>query len=91
MKLKQLAPYISLHRDSSGIAWVQNGTVGLGHSCHPNIDESGSVKGMIARGYWPKDARPVKSRGFIYNTSAVVTSDEYDEIARQNCQCGGKH
>ena len=63
--ITEVAPYVKLYRDTrTGIAWVANGTVGLGHSCHPNIDASGSVRGMKARGYWRKDDRTVRSHGF---------------------------
>lgn len=91
-KIRDIRPYVALYRDTkTGLAWVENGTSGTGHSCHPNIDESGSVRGMIELGYWPRNARTVRSHGFIYHIDAVVTSDELDEIARENCGCGGKH
>lgn len=90
-KLKELAPYITLYRDETGIAWVENGIVGLGHSCHANINVSGSVSEMKKLGYWRKDDRIVESHGWMYNIDWCVVSDEYDEIARQHCQCGGKH
>lgn len=91
-KIKEVAPYIVLYRDTrTGIAWVENGTAGIGHSCHPNIDASGSVDGMKAQGYWSRGDKTVKSHGFIYNVSRVIVSDEYDELAREHCRCGGSH
>jgi hypothetical protein len=90
--IKTIAPYIELYRDEkTGIAWVENGSTGNGHTCHPNIDASGSVRGMKKLGYWKQDDETVRSHGFIYNTSKLVVDDEYDEIARQYCRCGGKH
>jgi hypothetical protein len=90
--LKTLAEDIELHRDSvTGIAWVENGRTGNGHSTHPNIDETGSVAGMKSLGYWRKSDRTVRSHGFIYNIDRLVVTDEWDEIARQECRCGGVH
>lgn len=90
--IRQIREHVSLHRDPrTGIAWVENGEAGIGHSCHPNISASGSARGMKAKGYWAKDDVTVKSHGFTYNVSSVVVSDDLDEIARQACQCGGAH
>lgn len=92
IKLQEIKPHVFLYRDSeTGIAWVENGSTGLGHSAHPNIDASGSVSGMKKLGYWSKEDRTVRSHGYIYNIDLCITSDELDEIARQHCQCGGKH
>lgn len=90
-KLQQIKDNVILYRDTNtGIAWVEDGSTGCGHSCHPNINASGSVRGMRRRG-WSKGERVVRSHGFKYNIDRVIVSDEYDEIARQNCLCGGKH
>jgi hypothetical protein len=90
--LKEVGPHKHLYRDTAtGIAWVEDGSTGCGHSCHPNISETGSVTGMKGRGYWRDEDRAVKSHGFIYNIDSLVVSDDLDEMARQHCQCGGKH
>ncbi len=90
--LQELEPHIKLYRDpATGLAWVENGRTGAGHSAHPNIDESGSVSGMKKLGYWGQNDRTVSSNGFIYNIDRCVVSDRWDEIARQHCQCGGTH
>jgi hypothetical protein len=94
--MKQLVSVISehvkLYRDAkTGIAWVENGHTGLGHSCHPNISASGSVRGMKSLGYWDKQDETVRSHGFIYNISRYVIDDELDEVAARNCRCGGQH
>ena len=90
--IKKLAEHIELHFDErSGIAWVENGNSGNGHTCHPNIDASGSVAGMKKLGYWRKEDRTVRSHGFIYNIDSLVVSDKWDEEARKHCRCGGKH
>lgn len=86
--VRDLAEHVELHRDpKNGIAWVKDGRTGMGHSAHPNIDSTGSVKGMISRGFWRPDAVIVRSHGYIFNTSVVSATDEYDRVAAQNCQC----
>ncbi len=90
--LETIRPHVKLYRDpETGIAWVENGEAGCGHSCHPNISKTGSVRGMRNVGYWAKDCRTARSHGWIYNIDLLVTSDDLDEIARQHCQCGGNH
>ena len=90
--VRQVDPHVALYRDTvTGIAWVENGHTGLGHSCHPNISDTGSVAGMKKLGHWGKYDHTMKSHGWIYNVSHLVVSDEYDELARQNCHCRGAH
>lgn len=86
----RLGEYWELFRDSkTGIAWIEDGSTGNGHSAHPNIDATGSVAGMKSRGFWGKDDVTVKSHGFIYNVSHVVVDGELDRIAKEYCQCSG--
>jgi len=86
--IKEIEPYVKLYRDvKTGIAWIENGKVGLGHSAHPNIHSSGSVKGMKNKGYWNKDDKTVRSHGFIYNISKLVVTDELDKVAADYCRC----
>ena len=90
--IRQIGPYQHLYLDTkTGIAWVKNGSTGLGHSCHANIDASGSVVGMKNLGYWRKKDRIVQSHGFKYNIDTFVIDDNLDDIAAANCECGGKH
>lgn len=90
--IKEVAPYKTLYRDTrSGIAWVEDGTAGVGHTCHPNIDVTGSIRGMKQLGYWRKEDRTVRSHGFIYNIDSFVVSDDLDALAAQYCRCGGRH
>lgn len=92
VKLMDVRPYVTLYRDDlTGIAWVENGSTGMGHSAHPNIDSSGSIRGMKSLGYWAKDARTVRSHGFIYNIDMRIVHDELDALAAQHCRCGGSH
>lgn len=90
--IKKIGPHAALYRDrKSGIAWVEDGTSGTGHSAHPNIDASGSVAGMKRKGWWGKNDRTVRAHGFIYNIDILHTSDDYDVIAARACQCDGNH
>lgn len=88
--IREVKPYCNLYRDSkTGIAWIEDGSTGCGHSCHPNIDASGSVRGMKERGYWNKDDTTVRSHGFIYNISKFSIDDknELDLIVAGECNC----
>lgn len=86
--IKEVKPYCNLYIDEkTGIAWIENGSTGMGHSVHPNIDISGSVRGMKERGYWNKEDKIVRSHGWQYNISKFVCSDELDEIVAEYCQC----
>ena len=90
--IKQVGEYATLYRDPvTGIAWVEDGSTGMGHSAHSNIDVTGSIRGMKSRGYWKKNDRIVRSHGFYYNIDSLVITDDYDQIAADYCQCGGKH
>lgn len=89
--LQAISEQAMLYRDSNGLAWVEDGSTGLGHSCHPNIHGSGSVSGMKKQGYWDKDDQTIRSHGFIYNISQVVAGDDLDLIALSHCRCGGQH
>jgi hypothetical protein len=62
------------------VTTIENYTVGISHSAHANIDETGSVEGMKKLGYWHHKDRIVKARGFYYNMSTVVCSDILDEL-----------
>lgn len=95
-KRKQLIAHLNAHanvyRDrKTGIAWVEDYRTGTGHTCHPSISETGSIRGMKQQGYWGKDDLIVKSHGFYHNIDRLVVSDDLDEIARQYCRCGGNH
>ena len=86
--LEVIRPHVKLYRDTrTGIAWVADGESGCGHSAHPNIDATGSIRGMKERGYWRKDDRAVRSHGFIYNIDSLVVSDTLDQTARDHCRC----
>jgi hypothetical protein len=59
---------------------IKNYSTGTGHSAHPNIDNSGSVSGMIKLGYWKDTDLICRERGFTYNYSKIVCSDLLDEL-----------
>ncbi len=91
-KVRDVGPYQVLYRDpDTGIAWVENGSTGTSHSVHPNIDASGSVKGIKDLRYWGAEDRTVQSHGFIFNIDRTVIDDDLDALAAAECRCGGKH
>lgn len=88
IKIKEIAPYKTLYRCSNtGIAWVEDGTSGNGHSAHANIHGTGSVQGMKRQGYWEAKARVERTNGYIYNIDTLVISDKLDQIAADHCLC----
>jgi hypothetical protein len=84
---------VKLYRDdSTGIAWLEDGTSGTGTSAHPSIHGTGSVRGMKDRGYWGKDDRTVRSHGFLYNIDQPIHPRSADDrLVQQACRCGGHH
>lgn len=62
------------------VVTIKNYSVGIGHSAHPNIDPSGSVRGIIKLEYWKKTDIIVRQGGFIYNVTKVYCSDILDEL-----------
>lgn len=72
---------ISKFNESNGIVSIENGSTGTGHSCHPNIDVSGSLTGMKQRYKSWREGKIVRSRGFYYNKSSIVISDPLDLLA----------
>ena len=86
--IREIKPYVKLYRDDrTGIAWIEDGSTGCGHSVHANIDASGSVRGMKHLGYWRKTDRVVRIHGFAYNIDTYVVNGELDEIAAEECRC----
>lgn len=87
-KVREIQEYVELHRDpKTGIAWVEDGRSGCGHSAHPNIDKTGSIRGMKKLGYWRQDARCIQSHGYIYNIDRLVITDKLDQLAADECRC----
>ena len=75
--IRELGDCITLYRDTNnGIAWIEDGSTGCGYSCHSNIDITGSVRGMKNLGYWKKDARTIRSHGWIYNIEDFADNDK---------------
>lgn len=87
--IREIESMVDLYRDSvTGIAIVENGRTGNGHSPHPNIDRRGSVSGMKGLGYWKKEDRVVRDYdGDQHNIDGFCVTDEFDRIAADNCLC----
>jgi hypothetical protein len=85
--VRKVGPHKTLRRcEVHGVAFVADGTAGIAHSAHPNVDASGNPRAVFG-----KDARVVRCNGFAYNTDDVIVSDVDDQIAADNCRCGGRH
>jgi hypothetical protein len=90
--IREVRPYVHLYRDpKTGIAWIEDGTSGISVSVHPNIDSTGSIRGMRDRGYWGKKDRTVRSHGWIYNIDRIVASSPDERLVASVCDCGGVH
>ena len=86
--IKSVGKCANLYRnDSTGIAWISDGSTGIQHSVHPNIHRTGSVRGMKELGYWDKTDKMARCNGYIYNISKFVCDDEYDRIVADECMC----
>lgn len=88
--IREVEPGANLYRDPVfGIAWIEDTRAGIGISVHPNIDVTGSVEGMVARGYWGKNDRIVESHGWIYNIDrfSCWPDDELEQIVARECRC----
>ena len=86
----QFEPSVALYQDTNnGIAWIEDGRSGIGISVHPNIDVTGSVRGMKQRGYWGKNDRTVRSHGWIYNVDRLSydKSDTLECVVANACMC----
>jgi hypothetical protein len=85
--LAQRDEHTTLCRDpKSGIAWVEDGRAGVVHTCHPNVSDLANSDDAYGPG-----ANVRRSHGWLYHVDVCIVSDELDELARQNCQCGGTH
>lgn len=78
---------LPVKHDRHGLAYIEDPITGFSHGAHPNIDETGSVRGMKKLGYWGKKDRTVRSKGYIYNIDIVAVHDELDERAAKHCRC----
>lgn len=88
--IREIEPGVELFRDAvTGIAWAEDHRVGIGISVHPNIDESGSVEGMVARGWWRASDRVARSHGWIYNIDrfSCDDGDPIEAIVAEECMC----
>ena len=89
-KIRKIEKYVVLYRDDkTGIAWIEDGRTGCGGSVHPNISDTGSVRGMRATGQWGKHDRVVRSNGFYYNIDRMAywPYDPLEKIVADECCC----
>ena len=90
--IREIKPHVNLYRDTlNGIAWIEDGSTGLGISVHSNIDKNGSVTAMKNHGYWDRSDRIVQSHGWKYNIDRFVCdkNDKLEMIVANECMCQG--
>ena len=86
--LKTIRPNVTLWRDRmTGVALIEDCTSGTGGSCHPNIDATGSLLGMVECGYWNPEDRVIRSAGFLHNIDGLVIDSEDDKMVADACCC----
>lgn len=89
--IREINEYTTLYRDDkSGIAWIEDGSTGMGISIHSNIDNSGSVRGMKQMGFWRKNDRTIRSHGWIYNIDTLIVDRNNPLerlLANAECKC----
>ena len=89
--IRKLSEYKTLYRDTTnGLAWIEDTSAGCCISIHANIDASGSVRGMKNLGYWKKNARTIRSHGYIYNVDSLVVNNNNKAemlLAETECKC----
>ena len=74
--IREIKSHVNLYRDTlNGIAWIEDGSTGLGISVHPNIDKSGSVTGMKNLGYWNRSDRIVQSHIILTDSYVIKTTN----------------
>lgn len=62
------------------ICTIWNESLGMEHCAHPNIDKTGSVKGMKSRGFWREEDKIYSKGGYHFNMSKVTFSDDLDRL-----------
>lgn len=63
----------------TGLAWIEDGTAGVAHSAHPNVEAN-----RYTRAKYPGW---LECRGFLHSPEVFV-STELDRIAAAYCHCG---
>lgn len=62
----------------TGLAWIEDGTAGVAHSAHPNVEANKYSR----RKYFDW----IECRGFLYSPD-IFRSTELDKLAARYCQC----
>jgi hypothetical protein len=76
----KLSQYQRAKQDpSTGLVWIEDGTAGVAHSAHPNVEANRETRRLHPT--W------LECRGFLYSPD-VFTSTELDKLAAAYCQCG---
>ena len=88
--IREIEHGVELFRDAvTGIAWAEDHRSGLRISVHPNIDESGSIEGMISSGLWRSGDRIAKLNWCFYDIDRFSCREEnpIEAIVAEECMC----
>ena len=82
---KQLGQYQRPKYDpQTGLVWIEDGTAGVSHSAHPNVEANRFNRRKYQAQGW------VESHGFLFSPE-VFRSTELDHLAARYCRCNGCH
>lgn len=68
---------------ATGLAWIEDGTAGVSHSAHPNVEANKYTRKDRRFSGW---AQSGPSRAFLYSPERFI-STELDALAAAYCQC----
>lgn len=66
---------------ATGIVWIEDGTAGVSHSAHPNVEANKVTRKKREYSGWRE------SHGFLFSPETFC-STELDRLAAKYCQCG---
>lgn len=65
---------------ATGLVWIEDGTAGVAHSAHPNVEANRITRKLREYAGW------IEVRGFLYSPE-VFASTDLDKLAAKYCQC----
>lgn len=68
------------HDPATGLVWIEDGTAGVAHSAHLNVEANRVTRKMREYKGW------IECRGFLYSPN-TLPSTALDRIAARYCQC----
>lgn len=69
----------------TGLVWIEDGTAGVSHSAHPNVEANKYTRRDRKFVGWVQSG---PQRAFLYSPQRFVSTD-LDALAASYCQCPG--